>query len=73
MNETWCNETNVRDVFLVLCYRSSHVQDATAPMPHAHVVVVLTLNRSFYSTTSAVPPVSFLIHPREIQILLSHT
>ena len=36
------------------------------------VVVVFTLNRSFYSTTSAVPPVSFLIlHPREIQILWS--
>ena len=31
------------------------------------VVVVFELNRSFYSTTSAVPPVSFLIlHPREI-------
>ena len=34
------------------------------------VVVVFTLNRSFYPTTPAVPPVSFLIlHPREIQIL----
>ena len=31
------------------------------------VVVVFTLNRSFYPTTSAVLPVSFLIlHPREI-------
>ena len=30
------------------------------------VVVVFTLNRSFYPTTSAVPPVSFLIlHPRD--------
>ena len=28
-------------------------------------VVVFTLNRSFYPTTSAVPPVSFLIHPRD--------
>ena len=37
-------------------------------------VVVFTLNRSFYPTTSAVPPVSFLIlHPREIQILWSQT
>ena len=33
------------------------------------VVVVFTLNRSSYPTTSAVPPVSFVIlHPREIQI-----
>ena len=32
------------------------------------VVVVFTLKRSFYPTTSAVPPVSFLIlHRREIQ------
>ena len=31
------------------------------------VVVVFTLNRSFYLTTSAVPPVSFLIlHPKKI-------
>ena len=38
------------------------------------VVDVFTLNRSFYSTTSAVPPVSFLIlHRREIQILWSQT
>ena len=38
------------------------------------VVVVFTFNRSFYPTTSAVPPVSFLIlHPREIQILWSQT
>ena len=30
-------------------------------------VVVFTLNRSFYPTTSAVPPMSYLIlHPREI-------
>ena len=29
------------------------------------VVVVFTLNRSFYPTTSALPPVSFLIiHPK---------
>ena len=38
------------------------------------VVVVFTLKRSFYPTTSAVHPVSFLIlHPREIQILWSQT
>ena len=31
------------------------------------IVVVFTLNRTFYPTTSAVPPVSFLIlHPREM-------
>ena len=37
-----------------------------------HVFVFFTLNRSFYPTTSAVPPVSFLIiPPREIQILWS--
>ena len=36
------------------------------------VVVVFTLNRSFYPTTSAVPPVSVLIlHPREIQFIWS--
>ena len=35
-------------------------------------VVVFILNRSFYPTTSAVPPVSFLIHPREIQIVWCH-
>ena len=35
---------------------------------------VFTLNRSFYPSTSAAPPVSFLIlHPREIQILWSQT
>ena len=38
------------------------------------VVVVSTSNRSFYPTTTiAVPPVSLLIHPREIQILWSQT
>ena len=37
-------------------------------------VVVFALNRSFYATTSAVPPVSFLIlHPRQIQIMWSQT
>ena len=36
------------------------------------VVFVFTLNRAFYPTTSAVPPVSFLIlHTGEIQILWS--
>ena len=36
------------------------------------VVDVFTLNRSFYPTTSAVLPVSFLIpHPRGIQIVWS--
>ena len=36
------------------------------------VVVVFTFNRSFYPTTSAVTPASFLIlHPGEIQILWS--
>ena len=38
------------------------------------VVVVFALNRSFYPTTSAVPPVSFLIlHPGDIQIMWSQT
>ena len=37
------------------------------------VVVVFALNRSFYPTTSAVPPVFFLINPREIQIMWSQT
>ena len=37
-------------------------------------VVVLTLNRSFYRTTSAVHPASVLIlYPREIQIMWSQT
>ena len=43
---------------------------------HSVVFVVFTLNRSFYPTTSAVPPVSFLIlHPTlgEIQIMWSQT
>ena len=30
------------------------------------VVVVFTLNRSFYPTTSAVPPAFLILHPREI-------
>ena len=34
--------------------------------PIMTTVVVFTLSRSFYPT-SAVPPVSFLIHPREMQ------
>ena len=38
------------------------------------LLLSFSLNRSFYSTTSAVPPVSFLIlYPREIQILWSQT
>ena len=47
-------------------------QKATATNDNSEhvVVVVFTLNRPFYPTTSsAVPSVSFLIlHPREIQI-----
>ena len=40
----------------------------------AIVVVVFTLNRAFYPTSSAVHPVSVLIlHPREIQIMWSQT
>ena len=38
------------------------------------VVIVFTLKRSFYPTTSAVPTVSFLIlHLREIQVMWSQT
>ena len=38
------------------------------------VVVVFTLNRSFYPTIRAVPPVSFLtLHPKEIQSIWSRT
>ena len=38
------------------------------------VVVVFTLNPSFYPTTSVIHPVSVLIiHPRKIEILLSQT
>ena len=45
----------------------------TIPYNPIHVVV-FTLNRSFYPTTPAVSPVSFLIlHPRETQIMLSHS
>ena len=45
------------------------VVDVTVP-----VVVVFTLDRSFYPTSSAVPTASFLIlHPREIQIMRSKT
>ena len=36
------------------------------------VVVVFTLNRFFYPTTSAVPPVSFLIlHPRDTNYVVT--
>ena len=45
---------------------------ATALQLLPTVVFVFTLNRSFYATTSAVPPVSFLtLHPRDTQILWS--
>ena len=58
----------------MLCFPQHVVGRACSGSTHrVHVlvvVVVFTLNRSFYSMTSAVPPVSFLIlHPREIQIL----
>ena len=55
--------------------RSEHVEPSRRMQTHIVVVVfVFTLNRYFYRTTSAVPPVSFLIlHPREIQILWSQT
>ena len=46
----------------------------TAAVVDIVIVVVFTLNRSFYPTTPAVHPVSVLIlHPREIQILWSQT
>ena len=39
-----------------------------------NLVIVFTVNRSFYPTTSAVPRVSLLVlHPREIGILRSLT
>ena len=37
------------------------------------IVVVFTLSRSSYPMTSAVPPASLILHPREIQILWSQT
>ena len=59
--------TSLFEVLLSLFYPSSFSY-------YIAVVVVFTLNRSFYPTTSAVPPVSFLIlHPREIQIMWSQT
>ena len=52
----------------------SDVFDVVVVVVVAAVAVVFTLNRSFYTPTSAVPPVSFLIlHPREIQIMWSQT
>ena len=50
---------------------SSHNQSQSQQARRA-VVVVFALNHSFYPTTSAVPPVSFVIlHPREVHILWS--
>ena len=40
---------------------------------HAHVCVVFTLNRSFYSTTSVHPVSLLILHRREIQIMWSQT
>ena len=48
-----------------MCFDLTHAPVATAAR-------AATLNRSFFPTTSAVPPVSFpIIHPREIQIMWS--
>ena len=53
-------------------FRKKKKKSASKFVPRAVAVAVFTLNRSFYPTTSAVPPASFLIlHPREIQILWS--
>ena len=37
------------------------------------VCVVFTLNRSFYPTTSVHPVSVLIVHPREIEIMWSHT
>ena len=62
---------------LVPCNTNICKSDIYIPqqVPGATTTVVFTLNRSFYPTTSAVPPVSFLIfHPGgEIQIMWSQT
>ena len=50
--------------------RNAYVQETSTWQV---IVVVFTLNRSFYPTTSGVPSVSFLIHAREIQTLWSQT
>ena len=58
-----------RTVWLIFL-RACHAPSCRTPL--LPFVVVFTLNRSFYPTTSAVPPVSFVIlHPRGIQIMWS--
>ena len=71
-----------RGVLDVSTGRRMNADTKTQPVPvmsynklcgHNNYVVLFTLNRSFYPTTSAAPPVSFPIHPREIQILWPQT
>ena len=47
--------------------------DVCAPNVIAVAVVVFTLNRSFYPTTSAIPPMSFLIHARDSNSVVTVT
>ena len=65
-----------RGIFILsitLGTRMDQPQDGHRKTAVVVVVVVFTLNRSFYLTTSAVHPVSVLIlHPTEIQVLWSH-
>ena len=60
---------------LFIFRRGDAARRLSAACSTVHVdVVVFSFNRSFYPTTSAVPPVSFLIiHPREIKTLWSQT
>ena len=63
-----------RNISVSVNFSGPSVEALTLGIVRLVVVVVFTLNRSFYHTTSAVPPVSFLIpHPREIQVLWSQT
>ena len=69
-NEAWPRERSDRARFLPYAKKPVHTGVRTG----LFVVVVFTLKRSFYPTTSAVPPLSFqILHPREIQILWSQT
>ena len=50
--------------------RACHAPSCRTPL--LPFVVVFTLNRSFYPTTSAVPPVSFLVlHPRDTKYVVT--
>ena len=63
-----------RQYFNLLVISLSKLRTLELAFSQMQVVVVFTLNCSFYPTTSAAHPVSVLIlYPREIQIMWSQT